>query len=75
MPKYVFTIHDGGPDPDPIEMELPDLAAARAEAIRTAGEILRDIDGKFSGQEWRMEVADVAGKRLLAFRFSAEEHT
>lgn len=75
VPCYVFTIHDGSPDTEPIKVEFPDLRAARAEAVRTAGEMLRDIDGAFSGQEWRLEVMDEAGKALLTLRFVAEEHT
>ena len=75
MPRYVFTIHDGGPESDPVEVDLPDLRAARAEAVRTAGEVLRDIDGPLPGREWRMEVTDEAGAPLLTLRFYAEEHT
>lgn len=75
MPRYAFIIHDGGPDSDPLELDFPDVRAARAEAIRAAGEMLRDLDGTFSGEEWRMNVIDESGKRLLTLRFCAEEHT
>lgn len=74
VPRYTFTIHDGGPDTEPVELDFPHLNAARAEAIRAAGEMLREIDGSFSGHEWRMEVKDDAGKRLLTLRFRAEEN-
>ena len=37
MPRYFFDIHDGDNDTDEDGVELPDLSAARAEAIKFAG--------------------------------------
>jgi hypothetical protein len=54
--------------------ELPDIFAAQDQAIRTSGELLREMGGKFwDGTEWSMEVADEAGIVLCRLRFSAEE--
>ena len=58
MPKFFFSID--GEQPDILGVELPDAHAARSEAIRAAGEILRDIDGAFKGREWVMRVDDEA---------------
>ena len=74
MPRYFFHVHDHLDIPDKCGVELADMQAVRAEAIRAAGEILRDLDGAFTGEEWRMEVIDEAGRRVLTLRFSATEH-
>ena len=37
MPRYFFDIRDGDTDTDSEGVELPDLRAARAEAIKFAG--------------------------------------
>ena len=73
MPRYTFTIQDGGPVHDPIEAEFPSVAAARTEAARTAGEVLKALR-QFSGQEWRIDVADEGGTPVITVRFCAEEH-
>ena len=75
LPRYFFTVRDGRDLPDLDGTELPDLAAVRTEAVRYAGELLRDGVGEFwSGHEWRMEVTDVTGACAVTLRFSAEEH-
>lgn len=71
MPKFFF--HIGGERPDTAGVELPDRAAARGEAIRTAGEILRDLDGAFSGRQWTMTVEDEEGGMVLELRFQVTE--
>ena len=43
MPRYVFDIHDlNGPERDNVGTELPDLTAARREAMRLLPNIARD---------------------------------
>ncbi|MBM6582998.1 hypothetical protein ILT44_22600 [Microvirga sp. BT689] len=55
-------------------IELPGLKEARREAIRTAGEIIRDSSsGSWHGPDWHMEVTDAVGKGVLWVRFSVEE--
>jgi hypothetical protein len=54
--------------------ELSGLREARAEAIRTAGAILRDEGDEFwDGTEWHMNVTDAAGHSVLKLRFSADD--
>jgi hypothetical protein len=77
MPRYFFNVHDSRDYPDNEGMELPDLAAVRAEAIRSSGEMLReskDVADFWSGDDWTMNVTDEAGKTVLTLRFSGTEH-
>ena len=74
MPRYFFHVYDGYSSLDTDGTELPDIYTVQAEAIRTSGEILRDMGAQFwDGTEWRLEVADERGQILFILRFSAEE--
>ncbi len=74
MPRYFFHVTDGYSERDTEGTELPDIYAAQHQAVRTSGELLRDMGGKFwDGTEWKLEVADERGQVLFALRFSAEE--
>ena len=42
MARYFFALHDHTFETDEEGVDLPDLHAARLEAIRFAGEVLRD---------------------------------
>jgi hypothetical protein len=75
VPRYFFHVTDGYSDRDDEGTQLPDIYAAQHEAVRTSGEILRDMGAKFwDGTEWKLEVTDEQGQILLTLRFSAEEH-
>ena len=74
MPRYFFHVTDGQAAFDHEGTELPDLKTARAEAIRTAGEILSAKDTEWAGTAWRMSVADAQGIVLLTLDFSALDH-
>jgi hypothetical protein len=75
MPRYFFHVMDGYSDRDAEGTELPDIYAAQHQAVRTSGEILREMGAKFwDGTEWKLEVADEHGQTLFILRFSAEEH-
>jgi hypothetical protein len=50
MARYFFHTQDGVCYPDEHGTELPDLHAARAVAIRTLGEILRDAPKIFEAE-------------------------
>ena len=74
MPRYFFHVYDGSSSLDQEGTELPDIYTAQAQAIRTSGEILRDMGAQFwDGTAWRLEVADARGEVLFVLRFSAEE--
>lgn len=76
MPLYFFHVYDGASVPvlDELGTDLPDVYAAQTQAIRTSGEILRDMGARFwDGGLWRMEIANDRGVVLFVLRFSAEE--
>ena len=67
MPRYYFNVHGTRRTSDDEGEELADDKAAWTEATLIAGELFKDINGKFQpGQEWSLEVAD-AGRRSLYF--------
>ena len=73
MPRYFFNIRDGKEWIDDRGTVLPGITEARAHAITTAGEMLRDHGRAFwGGTEWRMWVTEEAGVTVCALRFSAE---
>jgi hypothetical protein len=66
MSRYFFNFTDGQrvyPDPD--GAELPDLAAARAEAIMNARALLRRRSSR-SLAGWRVCVIDETGRERLS---------
>lgn len=72
MPRYYFHIQDGQSYPDNVGCELADLRAARLEAVRLSGEVLRDEAEKFwSCDEWQMKVTDDVGLVLFLLNFTA----
>lgn len=76
MPRYFFNITDGHTTLDSEGTVLSDIYTAQAEAIKTAGEILRDMGAKFwNGTEWQLEVTDENFQVLFVLRFSAEEQS
>lgn len=72
MPRYFFHVDDGSLEPDMVGAEMADTRAARAEAVRASGSILKDIDGNFwaGGNPWIMSVTDEQGLLLFELRFS-----
>lgn len=72
MARYFFNVRDGRDLPDYVGTEFPDLTAVREEAIKSAGELLRDAAGRWTGDEWRMSVTDDIGHEVLLLRFVAE---
>ncbi|HEV7310946.1 DUF6894 family protein [Sphingopyxis sp.] len=62
MPRYYFHTCDGTQDIDRCGCELPDLAAAKREAIRYGGALLRDEpDLMVREDELRITVTDEDG--------------
>ena len=72
MPRYFFHIHDGKEFRDKDGTVLADRMAARAQAVATAGSMLREKGETFwDGTEWSMTVVDEAGQTVCELRFSA----
>ena len=72
LPRYFFSVFDGVDIPDWEGTECANLVAARATAIRTSGEMIRDLGEKFweDQEDWRMEVTDAGGVHQFTLRFS-----
>ncbi len=74
IPLYHFNARDGVSIADEDGTELPNLYAARLEAIRYSGQLLSDHPDAFRIQsEWRIEVTDECGMILFAIHISAIE--
>lgn len=73
MPRYFFNVHDGADILDDEGVELAGADEARAQAVVSAGEMLKDHGPKFWNHgEWRMVVLDESGATVCALRFEAE---
>jgi hypothetical protein len=75
-PKYFFVVRHGDQTSHLNDgIEFPDMGAVQLEAIKSAGEILRDLNCPIeAGSEWRMEVVDETRKPLFSLRVIAELH-
>ena len=72
MPRYFFHIDNGSEFPDNDGTVLEDVTEARAQAIMTAGDMIKESGGSVEdGIEWRMTVADEIGKAVCELRFLA----
>jgi len=74
MTKYFFHTEDGQPVEDDEGTELETLAAARVEAVRVLGDILRENpDEVLATGEFRLTVTDAAGLIYFALNLSATD--
>jgi hypothetical protein len=72
MPRYYFNVNDLAPTIDDEGEELPDDEGAWRQATLTAGEVFKDVDGKFRpGQKWSLEVTDEQRRPLYLINISA----
>lgn len=72
MPRYFFHLEDGKRIPDDEGTELPDLQAARSQAVQLAGAMLNDHPEEFwNSREWRLVVTDDKRRILFALSFRA----
>lgn len=74
MPQYFFNTSNGSPHIDDAGMDLPDIKAARREAIRYGGSLLSDDpDMVMQDNGFRIDVVDEAGSRCFAVRVVVED--
>jgi hypothetical protein len=74
VPRYFFHVHDMQTRPDMEGLELPDLTAAKVEAVRSSAEMLKDHALTFwNVGEWSFEVTDDTGLTLFILYFTAIE--
>ena len=72
MPRFHFNVRDGVSIDDLVGTDLADIYAARLEAVRFSGEVLKDnADTFWVRHEWRVEVTDDTGLILFAIHISA----
>jgi hypothetical protein len=76
MPKYFFIVrHEGHISDHSDGIDFPDLDAARLEALKSAGELLREFAVPLeAGSEWRMEVADETHRPIFSLSVVAKSH-
>ena len=77
MPRFFFHVEDGATFLDADGIDFPDLKAARDEAIRATGEMLRETPNAIHrGDPLRMWVTDQPrgeGAKLFALTVAAED--
>lgn len=74
MPQYFFNTSNGSPHIDDAGMNLPDIGAARREAVRYGGSLLSDDpDMVMQDNGFRIDVVDEAGSRCFAVRVTIED--
>ena len=71
MPRFRFIVADGRGLAEETAFDLIDVAEAKSQAIRTAGEVLEDIGlgTVWDGAPWRINVLDEQGRDLLEIEF------
>ncbi len=75
MPPFYFDVTHNDQRSPQVATELPDRHAAWSEAVRAAGDMIRDLGPNFRpGTEWRMDVADSTLKRIFSLRLIGEWH-
>jgi hypothetical protein len=74
MPVYHFNVRDGSEISDSDGTDLPDIRAARLEAVKLAGQMLLDRPGTFwEGSDWHLDVSDESGLTLFRLDFTATD--
>jgi hypothetical protein len=62
---FYFKLTDGSIVEDIEGLELPDLAAAREEAVGLARDLTRETFGRRDWSNWTVIVADDSGEQVL----------
>jgi hypothetical protein len=72
--RYFFHVRDGITSRDETGFECAGVDELHAEALRAAGEILRELGPQFwDHRNWTMWVEDSSGSTVLTLDFSASE--
>ena len=73
MPLYFFHTRNGGDYDDDDGTHFADDTAARAEAITTAGAVLKDLGADFwAGEDWSMRVLSETGRIVCELLLTAK---
>lgn len=72
MSKYYFNVLGTAGDAD--GMDLADIDAARIEAVRLSGELLKEAAGTFwESCSWELQVSDETERVIFALVFSVKD--
>jgi hypothetical protein len=75
MQRYFFHVRDGETSLDQVGFECADINDVRTQAIRAAGETLRDLGPDFwKHGNWTMWVEDESGSTVLSLDIKANLH-
>jgi hypothetical protein len=72
VPRYHFHILADGPSPDPEGVDLPDVAAARIDAVAMLGQMLRDRPEKLWRYGGLIITCEAEGRHVFQVHASAE---
>jgi hypothetical protein len=79
MPRFYFHVLDGSATTDETGTELPNIDAAKTEAVKLASGILREVvpERIWQGSGWQIVVTDNAsaegGHTVLTLTISAQQ--
>lgn len=74
MPRYFFHVHDGVEQIDEEGTVFHDIVIARAEALKLAGDIIKDAGIRSDlGEDWCITVTDDVGLILFRMDFVVAE--
>jgi hypothetical protein len=74
MPRYFFHIDDGIAVHDEEGTELQDVAVAKCEAVKLAGQMICESSGTFwDRQEWKLTATDEVGLTLFCLHLLGVE--
>lgn len=69
VPRFFFHVRDSTEIIDRVGTECTGREDARAQAVRAAGDMLKELGGRFwDDEQWRMSVTDEAGAAVCAAR-------
>jgi hypothetical protein len=74
MPRYFFHVEDGSGTRDEEGTELKDLAVAKCEAVKLAGQSICDAAGDFwDREEWKLTATDESGLTFFCLHILGTE--
>jgi hypothetical protein len=74
MPRFHFHLEDGSSHEDDEGIELPDVEVAKAHAVRYFADVIKTPPSTFwSGDGWKLQVADESGLTLFSLHFMGFE--
>ena len=68
--RFFFHVYDNGDFHDQEGSEFASAREARQHAVVTAGEMIREHDGAWTDESWRMTVVDQRGAVVCRLSFS-----